>query len=202
VEVRAKVADPADPAEPADPVDPADPAERVSFEALYRRDFSRLVSLAHGLSGSRSAAEELVQEAFLAAHRRWDRIGGYADPSAWLRRVVVNRSVSAVRRRVAEGVAMTRLGARREIPDELPDQDEVVWRAVRQLPRRQAQVVALYYVDDRSVAEIAAVLDLAEGTVKATLHQARQALARALGNPVGPAGPGSPAGTDSEEVTP
>lgn len=99
-------------------------------------------------------------------------------------------------------MALTRLGTRREIPDELPEQDEAVWRAVRQLPRRQAQVVALHYVDDRSVAEIAAVLDLAEGTVKATLHQARQALARALGNPVVPAGPGSPPGTDSEEVTP
>ena len=171
----------------------------MSFEVLYRRDFGRLVSLAHGLSGSRSAAEELVQEAFLAAHRQWDRIGGYADPSAWLRRVVVNRSVSAVRRRVAEAVALTRLGARREIPDVLSEQDEAVWRAVRQLPRRQAQVVALYYVDDRSVAEIAAVLDLAEGTVKATLHQARQALGRALGNPVDP---GSSAGTDSAEVTP
>jgi RNA polymerase sigma-70 factor, ECF subfamily len=162
----------------------AEPGEGPTFEGLYRQDFGRLVSLAHGLSGSRSAAEELVQEAFLAAHRRWDRVGRYADPSAWLRRVVVNRSVSAVRRRVAEGVALTRLGSRREIPDELPDQDEVVWRAVRKLPPRQAQVVALHYIDDRSVAEIAAILGLADGTVKATLHQARQSLARALGNPL------------------
>lgn len=154
----------------------------LTFEELYRRDFARLVSVAHGLSGSRAAAEELVQEAFLAAHRRWNRIGRYADPSAWLRRVVVNRSVSAVRRRMAEAVALTRLGGRRELPDSLPDHDEVVWRAVRQLPPRQAQVVALYYVDDRSVVEIAGILECAEGTVKAHLHQARQALARKLGN--------------------
>jgi len=160
------------------------PPESATFESLYRNDFARLVSLAHGLSGSRPAAEELVQEAFLAAHRQWDRIGAYADPSAWLRRVVVNRSVSALRRRVAEGVALSRLGGRRELPAALPDHDEAVWRAVRTLPRRQAQVVALHYIDDRSVAEVAAILECAEGTVKAHLHQARQALARMLEHPL------------------
>jgi RNA polymerase sigma-70 factor (ECF subfamily) len=58
-----------------------------------------------------------------------------------------------------------------------------VWRAVRALPPRQAQAVALYYVDDRSVAEIAEILRCAEGTVKAHLHKARQKLAEAIGAP-------------------
>jgi RNA polymerase sigma-70 factor (ECF subfamily) len=153
-----------------------------TLESLYRHDYGRLVALAYGLSGSRSAAEELAQEAFLAAHRRWNEIGAYADPAAWLRRVVVNRSVSVARRRVAEALAVARLGARRELPDTLSEHDEAVWRAVRALPRRQAQVVALHYVDDRAVADIAAILGCAEGTVKAHLHQARQSLARTLGH--------------------
>ena len=93
---------------------------------------------------------------------------------------MVNRSVSAVRRRVAEAKALTRLGARRELPGTLPEPDDELWRAVRALPRRQAQVVALHYGDDRSIAQIAAILDCAEGTVKAHLHAARQALAKAL----------------------
>jgi RNA polymerase sigma-70 factor (ECF subfamily) len=155
-----------------------------AFDRLYRSDYCRLVALACGLSGSRSAAEELAQEAFLAAHRRWDEIEAYADPSAWLRRVVVNRSVSLLRRRVAEGLALARLGTRRELPDALPESDEVVWRAVRALPRRQAQVVALHYIDDRPVAAIAAILGCAEGTVKAHLHQARQSLSRTLAYPL------------------
>jgi RNA polymerase sigma factor (sigma-70 family) len=155
-----------------------------AFDELYRRDYRRLVALAYGLSGSRSAAEELAQEAFLAAHRRWGEIGAYDDPSAWLRRVVVNRSVSLLRRRVAEGLALARLGARRELPAALPEFDEVVWRAVRALPRRQAQVVALRYIDDRPVAAIAAILGCAEGTVKAHLHQARHPLSRTLAHPL------------------
>jgi RNA polymerase sigma-70 factor, ECF subfamily len=162
----------------------ADVAAVPAFDQLYRSDYHRLVALAYGLSGSRSAAEELAQEAFLAAHRRWNEIGAYDDPSAWLRRVVVNRSVSLVRRRVAEGLALARLGTRRELPAALPESDEVVWRAVRALPRRQAQVVALHYIDDRSVFAIAAILGCAEGTVKAHLHQARRSLSRTLAYPL------------------
>ena len=60
---------------------------------------------------------------------------------------------------------------------ELPEADAQVWRAVRALPRRQSQVIALRYVADASVAEIAQTLGLAEGTVKAQLHRGRQALA-------------------------
>jgi RNA polymerase sigma-70 factor (ECF subfamily) len=170
-----------------------------AFEQLYRRDYRRLVALAYGLSGSRTAAEELVQEAFLAAHRRWDEIGAYADPGAWLRRVVVNRSVSVVRRRVAEGLALARLGTRRELPDTLPEHDEAVWRAVRALPRRQAQVVALHYVDDRAVADIATVLGCAEGTIKAHLHQARRTLARTLGHDGGSPDEATPVTEPTEE---
>jgi RNA polymerase sigma-70 factor, ECF subfamily len=181
--------------------DPGDPAlvSDSAFEQLYRRDYGRLVALAYGLSGSRAAAEELAQEAFLAAHRRWDEIGVYADPGAWLRRVVVNRSVSVVRRRVAEGLALARLGARRELPDALPEHDEAVWRAVRALPRRQAQVVALHYVDDRAVADIAAILGCAEGTVKAHLHQARRTLARTLGHDGGSPEDATPLAEPTEE---
>ena len=163
----------------------ADLVEAVTFDDLYQRDFRSLVALAAGLSGSRSAAEELVQEAFLTAHRRWETVGEYDDPSAWMRRVVVNRSVSVVRRRVAEGRALTRVGNRRVLPDALPERDEAVWRAVRALPDRQAQAVALYYVEDCSVAEIAEILECAEGTVKAHLHKARRALSRTLGHAAG-----------------
>jgi RNA polymerase sigma-70 factor, ECF subfamily len=66
-----------------------------------------------------------------------------------------------------------------------------VWRAVRALPRRQAQVIALRYVADASVAEIAETLGLAEGTVKAQLHRGRQALAARLGE-------GTPGGSPDE----
>lgn len=151
------------------------------FDAFYRREFSSVVGLAYALSGSRWAAEELAQEAFLAAHRRWDVVSGYEQPGAWVRRVVSNLSTSLVRRRVVEARALVKLAARR--PESLPPLDAIdaeFWRAVRSLPKRQSQVIALHYLEDLSVAKIAETLKLAEGTVKAHLHRGRIELARRL----------------------
>lgn len=153
----------------------------VDFDDLYRWHWRPVVALVYGLSGSRAGAEELAQDAFLAAHRHWDRVRDYDDPGAWVRRVAVNLAVSSLRRRAAEARAMARAGARRRpVPDELAPEDEAFWRAVRALPARQAQAVALHYLEDRPVAEIAAILECAEGTVKVHLHRARRALAVAL----------------------
>jgi RNA polymerase sigma-70 factor, ECF subfamily len=159
----------------------ADPTpEAVSFELLYRREFGKVVALAYVLSGSRSAAEELAQDAFMAAHRRWDVISGYDDPAAWVRRVCANRSTSLIRRRTSEAKALARLAGRRVLPEELPPDAAAFWEKVRKLPKRQAQVIALHYLDDLSVAQIAAILDCAEGTVKVHLHRGRKALAAGL----------------------
>jgi RNA polymerase sigma-70 factor (ECF subfamily) len=63
---------------------------------------------------------------------------------------------------------------------ELSVEDAEFWRAVRSLPRRQAQVLALFYYEDRPIAEIAEILGMASGTVKKNLHDGRSALARRL----------------------
>ena len=151
------------------------------FDDFYVSQYAAVVALAYALSGNRWVAEELAQEAFLAAHRNWDRISGYEQPGAWVRRVVSNLSVSALRRRVAEAKAMTRVMLQREPAlGELSAHDAEFWRAVRSLPRRQAQVIALFYLEDRPVVEIAGTLGMAEGTVKKHLHDGRRSLARRL----------------------
>ena len=61
-----------------------------------------------------------------------------------------------------------------------PTGDVEFWDAVRSLPRRQSQVVALHYVEDLSVSDIADVLEMAPGTVKKHLHDGRKSLARRL----------------------
>jgi RNA polymerase sigma-70 factor (ECF subfamily) len=58
--------------------------------------------------------------------------------------------------------------------------DPEFWVAIRTLPPRQAQVVALHYLEDRSVAEIAEILAVTHGTVKRHLHDGRRSLARRL----------------------
>jgi len=140
-----------------------------------------VVELAYALSGSRMAAEDIAQEAFLRAYRDWGRVGSYEHQAAWVRRVAANLAMSGLRRRLVEARALARLAARREPAlGPLPAEHADFWRAVRALPHRQAQVVALYYLEDLSIRQIASVLDCAEGTVKAHLAKARKALARRL----------------------
>jgi|GEM_PF-5852529 len=86
---------------------------RRSFEAFYASELKAVVGLAYVLSGSRSGAEDLAQQGFLAAYREWDRISGYDETGAWVRRVVANRAVSGFRRARVETRASIRLASDR-----------------------------------------------------------------------------------------
>ena len=120
--------------------------------------------------------------ALLAAHRKWADLAEYDDPGAWVRRVVANRSASVWRRRSRELRAMSRLRARPvEVVGALDAPADEFWDAVRALPPRQAQCVALRYLDDRDVREIAEILEIAPATVRVHLHEARATLAVRLG---------------------
>lgn len=161
----------------------------MAYEAFFRAEYPRLVSLATAMTGDRRVAEELAQEALLRAHRRWNRIAGYDMPGAWVRRVTINLATSARARRGREQRALDRLGSERPPVAPYDYADDDFWALVRQLPRRQAAAVALHYLEDRPVAEVAAILGCAEGTAKAHLHKGRTALARQLALPEAPDGP-------------
>ena len=153
---------------------------RESFDSFYRREVSAVVGLAYALSGSRSGAEDLAQEGFLAAYRQWDRICTFDDPGAWVRRVVANRAVSGFRRRAAETKALLRLGRPTFEISEIPQESAFVWEEVRRLPKRQAQVIALRYLDGQGIPQIARILECSENTVKTHLLRAKRTLAERL----------------------
>src|SRR5688572_26923544 len=156
------------------------PFERFSddYTAFFRREVRSLVALAAAIAGA-DRAEEIAQEALLRAHREWDRIARYDKPGAWVRRVTINLATSSRRRRFTERRALERAGGQRQLDAPPPDVDEF-WALVRRLPHRQAAAVALHYLDDLSIADIADALGCAEGTAKAHLHHARRTLAEHL----------------------
>jgi RNA polymerase sigma-70 factor (ECF subfamily) len=169
-------------AEPGIVLDRARPLESVeSFDLFYEREFPQMVNIAYAVSGSRMAAEDLAQEAMIAAYRRWNEVGSLERPGGWVRRVVLNRAASAYHRRRAEARALLRLAPLRSTPPASLSGDSAdFWRAVRRLPKRQAQAIVLHYLEDSSVAEIATVMGCAENTVKVHLQRGRQTLAETL----------------------
>ena len=149
------------------------------FTSMFRREHPRLVALGLALTGNRATACDLAQETLARAYRTWDRVQAYEQPGAWLRRVLINLAVDMRRKECQEQVALARLG-----PQVTGGFDEAGggewWAAVRALPVRERLAITLYYVEDYSVGEIAAVMEIAGGTVRATLAQARKKLAVAL----------------------
>ncbi|MEZ5378314.1 MAG: sigma-70 family RNA polymerase sigma factor [Acidimicrobiales bacterium] len=152
------------------------------FEDFYRRQFSSLAVLATAVTGDASTGEDLAQEALERARSRWETITRYDDPAAWSRRVVINLSLNRRRRLANETKALLRLvrePAGRNAGPTLHG-DLAVWEAVASLPMRQRTVVALHYLEDCPVAEIADLLGISVSTATSTLHQARKRLAETL----------------------
>ncbi|HVX22427.1 MAG TPA: SigE family RNA polymerase sigma factor [Acidimicrobiales bacterium] len=158
--------------------------------ALFDQHYAGLCRLATLLLDDRSAAEEVVQDAFLRTFAGWRRLRQPERARWYLRAAVVNGCRSRGRRRVTEdrgnrSVWVTQSAAG---PGRLdgglgagdPDDALVVLQAVRALPPRQREAVVLRYYDDLSEADVAAVLGCAVGTVKSQLAKARANLARQL----------------------
>jgi RNA polymerase sigma-70 factor, ECF subfamily len=155
--------------------------ERSSFADFYARNYRAVLKVALAMTGSPAVAEDLAQEAFARAYRRWDEVAGYERPDAWVRAVAANLARSMFRRRASEAKAMARLALRRPPEaDPIPAEAAAFWTAVRALPGALPQVVALRYVADLSVLEIAQTLGRPENTVKSDLRRARKRLARTL----------------------
>jgi RNA polymerase sigma-70 factor (ECF subfamily) len=151
-----------------------------AFDAFARRQRRVLVAFAWTLTGDVGLAEDIAQEALHATWLAWDRDGGLDQPEAWARRVVANQATDRVRRAGRERRALGLVGARPDPAVDLPTTDHEFWDAVRALPARQAQAIALHYLEDRPVAEIAQILGCAAATVKVHLHRGRRALVERL----------------------
>lgn len=155
-------------------------ARVVSFDAFYRSEYKTMLGIALALAKDTSEAEDMVQEAFISAHRRWDRISQYDSPRAWVRRVLINRVTSLRRRLTSELRAVSRIGPPPPEPPDLSPETADVWNEVRKLPYRQQQAIALHYVGQLSMTEIADAMGCSEGTVKSHLYRAREALKEPL----------------------
>lgn len=146
------------------------------FDSVVRTEYLPLVSTAWAIVGSRSVAEEIVQEVLLKAFRQWGTIGHYDKPGAWIRRVVVRDSISNVRRAKAELRALTQLRRRHRDVEDVSVEVLAFWDAVRTLGPDRQKVVALRVAGDLTIDDIADTLDMQPNTVKSHLRRAREAL--------------------------
>jgi RNA polymerase sigma-70 factor, ECF subfamily len=156
-----------------------------AFERLipvYRR---RVIGLAYSVLRDRAAAEDLAQEVFVKLWQALPRYDGRARLSTWIYAITRNAAISALRGRrrsvsMSDPAVFDEVESRGAAP-ESGDDDAALWRQVEALPDKQRQAVILYYQDERSVDEVAAMMGMPVNTVKTHLHRARAALAAVLG---------------------
>jgi RNA polymerase sigma-70 factor (sigma-E family) len=145
--------------------------QAVSFEefgAFYasHKDRCLRAAIASGVDPGR--AEDAVSEAFARAWAQWRTVRNARSPAAWVVRTAVNADISWWRKRRRE------VGPPEDVRGDHPDLDgrRDLIAAVRRLPKRQREVVALRYILDLDTTTTAAALDISAGTVSAHLHQA------------------------------
>jgi RNA polymerase sigma-70 factor, ECF subfamily len=154
--------------------------DEVAIREFLHTSYPRLVAAVALTSGSRPAAEDAVQEALLRAWERSEKGDEIDSLEGWVTTVALNLVRSSLRRMRSERRARTRLHS--PALGEPPTADRVdVDRALAALPGRQREVAVLRYYLQLDTREVAAALEVSEGTVKSTLSRARASLAVALG---------------------
>ncbi len=182
---------------PAEVVARARDGDPAAFEALVGHFGDRVYALAWRLTYDAELARDIAQDVFLRVYQRMDRYDPAQPFTPWFLRVATNYALNArqkARRRQALSLDAPLGGdpgaARAEPPDagvaSVPEQAHLAERrravraAIRALPDSYAGVVVLYYLEGLAVKEIAARLDMPEGTVKIRLHRARHLLREKL----------------------
>ncbi len=150
-----------------------------SFDDFYRATVDRVVHLVYATTGDRTLAEDCTQEAYAKAWRDWDRIRRHDDPLSWVRTVARRDAISQWRKDTNRAKALVRHGA--PTHEAGPNEDRVAVRnALSQLPEQLRETVALFYVADLSIEQIAHETGSPVGTIKARLHRGRAQLAQLI----------------------
>lgn len=147
-----------------------------AFEQLYQTHSGRLKSIALHITGNRQDAEDAVQETFLKLYRAIESFEGQAAIGTWLCRIVINACYDLARKR------------KREAPDPLEDRPApgnvglrvALEDALQRINPRHRMVFLLFEVEGLRHSEVAAILEIPEGTSKAWLFEAKKELKKLL----------------------
>jgi len=146
-----------------------------TFDHWYSREHPKvLAAVAFAFNGMSPRIEDATNDAFLKALERWPQVNEMVNPAGWVTKVAINQARRSFRRRSRER-SLTDQETLLHYMD--PDQcDDDLLEALQQLSPRQRRAISLRYVSGMTQREISGELHVSQGTVAATLHQARSRL--------------------------
>ena len=149
-------------------------SEPTDFEGFVRAHDTALFRTGFLLTGTRAAAEELVQDTLVHLYPQWHRVAAAAEPLAYVRRTIANRYVSSLRSRSRRDVLSWELPDgwdQRDLSQSVADRQHS-WQLLGTLPARQRAAVVLRYFHDLDADEIARVLECSPGTARSLISRA------------------------------
>lgn len=153
--------------------------EIADFGQFYSENIASLARALTATLGDAGIAQEAAQEAMARACERWQKISEYDNPTGWCYRVGMNWATSRWRKRRREVMDFSDVlpATTSDVP---PSLDDGLVKALLKLPMDQREVIVLRLVQDWSIAETAAALNIAEGTVQSRYSRALTRLRRDL----------------------
>ncbi|WP_306316967.1 MULTISPECIES: SigE family RNA polymerase sigma factor [unclassified Streptomyces] len=149
------------------------------FDAFYAATAKRLVSTVYAMTGDLAEAEDAVQEAYVRAWQRWDRLVREGDPLPWVRTVAARLAISTWRRTRGRLLAHRRHGPQADLPELSADRVALI-EALRELTPQQRQVIVLHHLLDLPVEQVARETGASSGAVRTRLSRARKLLGERL----------------------
>ncbi|MEV5611144.1 SigE family RNA polymerase sigma factor [Streptomyces sp. NPDC052225] len=151
------------------------------FDAFYTATAKRLVSTVYAMTGDLAEAEDAVQEAYVRAWQRWDRLVREGDPLPWVRTVASRLAISTWRRTRGRLLAHRRHGPHADLPELSADRVALI-EALRELTPQQRQVIVLHHLLDLPVEQVARETGASGGAVRTRLSRTRKILGERLGD--------------------
>ena len=160
-----------------------DPA---SYEALYQRYAKAMYNTSLRIVNNSGDAEDVLQEAFLDAFRSLNDFHYRSTFGAWLKRIVINKSINTLRKRRMNIIEIDETGAYSIPENDQPDEQELqykvaeVKKAIQLLPDGYRAVLSLYLLEGYDHEEISGILGITHNTVRTQYVRAKQKLVNIL----------------------
>ena len=151
------------------------------FDSFFGRTFSRVRALAILLSGNPHDADDAVQNAYIEALQRWEKIRDYDAPEAWVIMIMKQRLARLGKENRRQQALALRLPVPSAATPEQTAEARDVLTALAALPHPQRAAMILHCLYGHRYKEVAEMLGLRSGTVRVGVHRARQALRHQLG---------------------
>jgi RNA polymerase sigma-70 factor (ECF subfamily) len=172
-----------------DVVDRCKQGDRKAQNELYKLYSKAMYNIAYRITNNELDAEDVLQESFVNAFKSINSYRGTASVGAWLKRIVINNSITVVKKRKTALVPIEDYGEYAEVPDNSDDDMlylnvDRIRNAVQRLPDGYRVVFSLYLMEGYDHKEIASILKISESTSKSQYNRSKKKLQKILSEEV------------------